>query len=143
MEKKIRWTEDYLEKKLGKNFKIIRPRMPLQDNAKYDEWEIHFKKYISKLNGPTILIGLSLGGIFLAKYLSENKIQKNIISTYLICPPFDNTLSKEDLLGGFNLKSDLSNIQKNTKRITLMFSKSDDVIPLSHAKKYKKKNSEC
>lgn len=139
LEKKTYWTNDYLEKKLGKNFKVIRPRMPLQDNAKYNEWEIHFRKYISKLEGPIILIGSSLGGIFLAKYLSENKIQKKIISTYLICPPFDDTISKEDLAGGFHLKSDLSNIQKNTKSLILMFSKTDEVIPLSHARKYKEK----
>ncbi|KKU43396.1 MAG: hypothetical protein UX61_C0021G0001, partial [Parcubacteria group bacterium GW2011_GWA2_46_7] len=28
IEKKIRWGEDYLDKTLGKNFEIIRPRMP-------------------------------------------------------------------------------------------------------------------
>jgi len=35
IEPKVRWTEQYLDKKLGKGFEIIRPRMPLQDNAKY------------------------------------------------------------------------------------------------------------
>ncbi len=42
IEKRKSWTDDYLKKKLGKNFEIIKPRMPLQDNAKYDEWKIHF-----------------------------------------------------------------------------------------------------
>jgi hypothetical protein len=32
-EKKIYWAGDYLEKKLGKKFKVIAPRMPLSDNA--------------------------------------------------------------------------------------------------------------
>jgi len=136
---KIRWTDDYLTKKLGKNFEIIRPRMPLSDNAKYDEWRIHFKRYFPHLHDNIILIGASLGGIFLAKYLSEHKFPKKILATYLICPPFDNRLPTEDLVGGFKLKSDLSLIEKNSKNLVLMFSNDDDVVPLTQAKKYEKK----
>ena len=66
--------------------------MPLQDNAKYEEWKILFERYIPHLKDNVILMGNSLGGIFLAKYLSENKFPKKILSTYLTCPPFDNTV---------------------------------------------------
>lgn len=139
IEQKVRWTDNYLKKKLGKNFEIIKPRMPLQDNARYNEWKIHFERHFPYLKNNIILIGASLGGIFLAKYLSENKFPKKILSTYLICPPFDNTVYGEDLVGGFKLKSDLSLIGKNSKNINLLFSKDDDVVPISHADKYKKK----
>ena len=80
-----------------------------------------------------------MGGIFLAKYLSENKFPKKILSTYLICPPFDNSMPGEDLVGGFKLKSDLSLIEKNSKNLNLLFSKDDEVVPLSHSEKYRKK----
>ena len=136
IEEKIRWTDDYLKKNLGKNFQIIKPRMPLQDNAKYNEWKIYFERHFPKLKNNIILIGISLGGIFLAKYLSEKRFPKKILSTYLICPPFDNTITGEDLVGGFKLKPDLSLIEKNSKNLNLLFSKNDDVIPVSHAKKY-------
>lgn len=139
IEKKIKWSDDYLNKKLGKDFEIIKPHMPLQDNAKYEEWKIHFKRHFPHLRNNIILIGSSLGGIFLAKYLSENRFPKKILSTYLICPPFDNTITGEDLVGGFKLKSDLSMIEKNSKNLNLLFSKDDDVVPVSHAKKYRKK----
>ena len=139
IEKKASWSDDYLEKKLGEDFEIIKPRMPLSDNAKYKEWKINFERYIPLLKNNIILIGNSLGGIFLAKYLSENKFPKKILSTYLICPPFDNTLSDEDLVGGFKLKSDLSLIQKNSKKLNLLFSKNDDIVPVAHAEKYRKK----
>lgn len=139
IEKKISWTGDYIEEKLGRNFEIIRPRMPLQDNAKYEEWKIYFERHIPCLKRNFIVIGSSLGGIFLAKYLSENKLPKRALSSYLICPPFEKTLTGGDLVGGFKLKSDLSLIEKNSKNTYLLFSKDDDVVPISHAEKYKKK----
>ncbi len=138
-DKKIKWHGEYLGKKLGKNFEIIKPRMPLQDYAKYDEWKISFERYFPYLRDNVILIGESLGAIFLAKYLSENKFSKKILSTYLIGAPFDNTLAGEDLVGGFKLKSDLSLMEKNCKNLNLLFSKNDDVIQVANAKKYRNK----
>jgi predicted alpha/beta hydrolase family esterase len=139
IEKKVRWDGDYLDNELGRRFEIIRPRMPLSEDAKYEDWKTWFKRYIPHLRNNVILIGNSLGGIFLAKYLSENKFPKRILSTYLVCPPFDNTLSTEDLVGGFKLKADLSLIEKNSKKLYLLFSADDDVVPLAHAEKYRNK----
>jgi len=113
--------------------------MPLQDNAKYEEWKIHFERYFDQLTDNIILVGESLGGVFLAKYLSENLFPKKILSVYLVCPPFDNTLMGEDLVGGFALQSDLSMIEKHCKNINLLFSKDDDCVPVSHTKKYEEK----
>lgn len=139
LEPKMKWSGEYLEKKLGKKFKVIRPRMPLPDNAKYSEWVIHFERYIPKLKRNAILIGESLGGIFLAKYLSENIFPKKIRSIYLICPPFDNSLPTEDLVGGFKLKKDLAKLESSAKKLYLLFSKNDPVVPPSQADKYSAK----
>ena len=139
LERRVRWSDDYLDKELGKKFEIIRPRMPLQDYAKYNDWKIYFERFVPKLRNNVILIGGSLGGIFLAKYLSENRFPKKILSTYLVCPPFDNTERGEDLAGGFKLQSDLSLLEKNSHNLYLLFSKDDNVVPVSHAEKYRKK----
>lgn len=139
IEEKISWSGEYLKKKLGVRFDVIKPRMPMSENAKYEEWKITFDRYIPLIKSGVILIGNSLGGIFLAKYLSENKFPKRILSTYLICPPYDNSLSSEDLAGGFTLKSDLTLLEKNTKNLHLMFSSDDEAVPLEHADKYRQK----
>ena len=136
IKEKVRWYGAYLKKQLGKNFEIIRPRMPLQDNAQYEDWKIHFKRYFPLLKDNVILVGSSLGGIFLAKYLSEQKFPKKILATYLICPPFDNSLPGEDLVGGFRLRANLSSLEKNAKKLTLLFAKKDKVVSVAHAKKY-------
>ncbi|HLC73255.1 MAG TPA: alpha/beta hydrolase [Candidatus Nanoarchaeia archaeon] len=139
IERKVRWGDEYLRERLGKKLHIIQPRMPCKDNSKYEEWKIHFERHFPYLKDNIILIGTSLGGIFLAKYLSENKFPKKILSVYLICPPFDDTLPSEDLTADFELKSDLSLLEKSSKNIYLLFSKNDDVVPVSHAEKYRKK----
>ncbi|MEK7116615.1 MAG: alpha/beta hydrolase [Patescibacteria group bacterium] len=139
IQKKVNWAGDYLDKELGKKFEIIKPRMPLQDNAQYRDWKIYFERHIPYLRNNVILIGGSLGGIFLAKYLSEQKFPKKILATFLVCPPFDNTVVGEDLVGGFKLKSNLSLLEKNSKKLYLMFSQDDDCVPVSHAEKYRNK----
>jgi predicted alpha/beta hydrolase family esterase len=139
VEVKKSWAGGYLDEKLGRGFEIIRPRMPLADDAEYEDWRIAFERYLPYLRNGLVLIGVSLGGIFLAKYLSEHKFPKKISSVYLVCPPFDNTLGGEDLLGGFKLKADLSLIEKNAKNVCLLFSKDDKCVPVAHAKKYGRK----
>ncbi len=138
-----RWHSGFLDKKLGKEFDIIRPRMPLADNAKYEEWKINFERYIPLLKSGVILIGESLGATFLAKYLSENRFPKKIKKVFLVAPPFDNSLKGEALVGGFKLKGDLALIIKNCKDVNLLFSTTDDCVPLEHAYKYKQKLPEA
>ena len=137
--KRKRWHGDYLDQKLGKYCEIIRPKMPTAEYARYEDWKIHFERHIPYMRNGVILVGSSLGGIFLAKYLSEHTFPKKIRFVYLVCPPFDNSLPGEDLLGGFRLTNNLSRLEKNTPRLTLLFSKKDKVVPPFHAKKYARK----
>ena len=76
-------------------------------------------------------------------YLSENKILKKALSVYIVCAPFDNDLPTEDLVGGFKLKKDLSLLEENCRNLYVMFSEDDDVVPVSHADKYRKKLKEA
>ncbi len=136
-EKKKKWSDDYLDKALGKKYEVVRPRMPLQENAKYRDWKIFFGRCIPLLEKRCILIGNSLGGIFLAKYLSENKLPSKVLSVYLVCPPFDDSSPSEELAGGFKLGKDLSLIRKNCEHLHLLFSRNDHVVPIAHAQKYR------
>ncbi len=133
------WSSDYLKSALGDGFKVIKPRMPCKENARYIEWKVYFERFFPLLDDDVVLIGNSLGGIFLAKYLSENKFPKNIISLFLVAPPFDNSIPGEDLVGGFELGSDLSLLDDSANNLYLFFSSDDVVVPLDHAEKYSKK----
>jgi predicted alpha/beta hydrolase family esterase len=139
LERYISWSDEYLKKSLGKNFQVIKPVMPMKEDAKYEEWKITFERYLPLLNKKLILIGNSLGGIFLSKYLSENKLKRKPISTYLVCAPYDNSHSDEDLVGGFKLKSNISLLEKNSGKLTMLFSADDECVPPYHAEKYQEK----
>jgi len=133
---RVRWSEAYFDGELASRCEIIRPKMPCPERAVYADWKIHFERYIPLLRSNVILAGSSLGGMFLARYLAENRFPKRILSVYLVCPPFDNTLPGEELCGGFRLPRSLKLLEANCRRLTLCFSKDDTTVPVSHAAKY-------
>jgi len=112
--------------------------MPNALNAKYFEWQIWFKKLFPFLNKEVILIGGSLGGIFLVKYLSENKFPKKIKGLFLVAPPFGDR-DKKYSLADFNPKiKNLKNIEKQCTYINIYHSKNDPVVPFEDFLNYKK-----
>jgi len=125
-----------LQESLGDTFEIIRISMPSKINAKYSEWRLWFEKYLPLLNNEIVLIGHSLGGIFLAKYLAENKVSKNIVGMFLIAAPYDDETQYS--LGSFRLGGDLTKFKEQVKAIFIYHSKDDAVVRFSDAKKYKK-----
>ncbi len=127
--------KDNLEEKLGKNFEIIRPQMPSPRNAKYEEWKIWFEKFFPILRDNIILIGNSLGGIFLAKYLSENKFPVKISQLHLVAAPFGKEKDRYSL-ADFKLPASLKKIEKQASKIFLYHSKDDSIVPFSDLKKY-------
>jgi predicted alpha/beta hydrolase family esterase len=48
---------------------VLTPTFPNGFNAQYDEWVIYFEKIVPFLKDGYSLVGHSLGGMFLAKYL--------------------------------------------------------------------------
>ncbi len=134
--KKKRWKETLAEK-LGKNFEVIYPKMPNPMNAKYKEWKIIFEKLFPFLKNKVILLGHSLGAVFLAKYLSENKFPKKISAVFLVSASFGGK-SKKYYLADFKLPKSLKNLEKQANKIVIYHSKDDKVAPFSNMKKYAK-----
>jgi len=130
------WKET-LDEKLGEGFEVISPEMPNSANAKYSEWKIIFDKLIPFLEDTVVLVGHSLGGIFLAKYLSENSFPKKILATYLIAAPYDDKDS-EDSLGDFILPATLEKFKRQVGRIFIYHSEDDSIVPFVDFKKYTK-----
>lgn len=129
--------KDKLEKDLGRGFEVILPNMPNKYNAKYLEWKIWFEKIIPFLESKVVLVGHSLGGTFLAKYLSENRFPKKILAAFLIAAPYDKKDSDYSL-ADFKLKKDLSGLQSQSEKLFIWQSSDDDIAPFADFTKYKK-----
>ncbi|MEK7607523.1 MAG: alpha/beta hydrolase, partial [Patescibacteria group bacterium] len=105
-------------------------------NAKYIEWKIWFDKIVPFIENGVIFIGHSLGGIFLAKYLSENKFPKKIRATMLVTAPHSEKF--EHSVADFVLPKKLKQFEKQGGEIFLYYSQDDQVVPFSNMKSYQK-----
>ncbi|MFC1756351.1 alpha/beta fold hydrolase [Patescibacteria group bacterium] len=126
-----------LENKLGGEFEVILPKMPNKDNARYEEWKIWFEKFIPFLEKEVVLVGHSLGGIFLSRYLSENKFPKKILAVFFVAASYDSAKSPART-AGFVVKNDLKLIEKQSRKVIFYHSRDDRSVPFSSFEEYKK-----
>ena len=123
-----------LSQVLGDDYQVITPRMPNKNNARYLEWKIWLDGFIDQIDENAIFIGHSMGGIFLAKYLSETK--RNYKALVLVAAPFGDGDEGRESLGDFNF--DDKNVLKNLAddRVTLFHSTDDAVVPYADSDMY-------
>jgi predicted alpha/beta hydrolase family esterase len=129
--------KDNITQKLGENFEVFISQMPNRSNAQYQEWQIVFEKVLPLLKNDLILIGHSLGGIFLAKYLSQNNISSKIKSLILISAPFNEEGSQESL-GDFCPGDSIIKLGQWYEKVCLIHSEDDKVVSFCQVKKYQK-----
>lgn len=124
--RKKKWKDSFQDG-LGEDYDFIRLGVPNTLNAKYKEWRIYFERYIPLFDSEIILIGHSMGGIFLLKYLSENTFPKEIKALYLLAAP----IKIEDAwsLADFTL----STPPKIKAKTFILHSEDDPVVPYAHA----------
>lgn len=128
------WKNE-LQSQLGEGFVVYTPQMPNKQNAKYEEWEILFKKLLEAVQDGVVLIGHSLGAAFLVKYLSEHQVAKQIKSLHLLGTPFDGNMESDKLVG-FVRTGELSQLERQVGEIFLYHSKDDFAVPYSHFLRY-------
>lgn len=120
-----------LSKKLGQKYQILAPRMPNKENARYLEWKIWFERLRPFVRSGIVLVGHSLGGIFLVKYLAENTFPKKIKQLILVAAPY-----QEKDLTNFKLPSFLAQVARQCQEIHLFHSPDDPVVAIAAVYKY-------
>ncbi len=123
-----------LQAVLGDTFDVLIPIMPNNMNARYYEWKIWFDRIVQLLDKEIILIGHSVGGIFLMQYLSDNTIPIKIRATILLAAPF--VTKDSDTLVDFHIDPKLPGVESQLGRIVIYHSIDDAIVPVSHARLY-------
>ncbi|RDC55164.1 alpha/beta fold hydrolase [Pedobacter chinensis] len=127
---------DSLANELGEGFKVNYPQMPGNEDSPDFGWLDKIGTELGKLGKGAILIGHSLGGSMLLKYLSERKLLGKIAGVFLLAPPF--WAGDEDWLQGLKLKKGFG--AKLPKGVPFNFyhCTDDDVVSFGHLEKYRK-----
>ncbi len=130
-EHKKNWR-DWIIWALSETHDVLVPLMPCKQCAEYEPWKIWFERHFDFIVDPeVIVIGHSLGGSFLLKWLSENKFPKKISQLHLIAPWVSDDIPLElERIATF--KPDLSkssNIKNQCSKIHLWHSEDDKVVP--------------
>lgn len=125
-----------LQETLGDEYQIVLPRFPNAQNARYAEWKIWFDKIIPFLDDNVVLIGHSLGAIFLVKWFSENKYPKKVKAMFLVATPY-NTATDNPFVD-FNLEKNFDGLVNQVETIFMYHSKDDKAVPFSAFERYTK-----
>jgi uncharacterized protein len=127
------WKE-LLQGELGNEYDVLLPSMPNKTNAKYAEWKLWFERIAEIAEDDVILVGHSLGAIFLAKYLSEEAFPKRIRATFLVAAPYGDE-STEDL-GDFKIETISDRFKEQAGEVVFYFGEDDPVIAIGEMHRY-------
>jgi pimeloyl-ACP methyl ester carboxylesterase len=76
-----------LQKALGSEYDVRYPRMPGESDPDMQTWKAKIARELKALDGEVILVGHSVGGAALLKYLAEEKVEKVIAGLFLLAAP--------------------------------------------------------
>lgn len=129
-----KWT-DRLVTDLGDAYEVFRPQMPNKQNAHYEEWKIWFERHFEHLRDGVILVGCSLGGMFLLKYLLEVRLPVEVRATYLMATPIGlNGFDSRDCADFITPAAAVSELT-GAGEVFVLHSTDDFVVPYEHGEK--------
>ena len=124
-----------LRKELGSAYDVRYPRMPPDEDAGYLDWKAQIVAELARLEDQVILVGHSVGGSILLKFLSEEQVVISIAGLFLIAVPYfggDENWNYEELTLSQDFPEKLSRIP----RIFLYHSRDDEIVPFAHLALY-------
>ncbi len=118
-----------LAKSVDGMVQVVQPNMPCAMNAEYTARKIRFERYLQHVWESISLVGRSLWGTFLLKYLSEEDISASVKQVHLVAPLLEEEKGSPWKYGGFlPNQQKLSVISTKVSEIYLYHSKDDDIV---------------
>jgi predicted alpha/beta hydrolase family esterase len=130
------WYKNYDIFLTEDSYQTLSIPMPAKEYASYAAWKIWFERHFEFFDNNIILLGHSLGGIFIAKYLSENNVPFAINQLHLIAPVYEDENQIEQL-ADFKLTDFPGKLlEKQIPEIHIYHSNDDTVVPITESEKY-------
>jgi predicted alpha/beta hydrolase family esterase len=119
-----------LQRALGGGYEVHFPRMPGESDPDVKSWKRKISAELSRLRGKVLLVGHSVGGSILLRYLSEEAATKPIAGLFLLAAPSwdEDRWNFDDL----KLPRDVAERLAFIPRIFLYHSRDDAVVPFAH-----------
>ena len=124
-----------LQNALGFAYDVHYPKMPEEDSATYADWKAPIERELATRDDEVILVGHSVGGSVLVKYLSEQQLDQPITSLFLLATPYwgaDEFWKWDEA----RLPEDVAAKLASIPRIFLYHSRDDDTVPFAHLALY-------
>ncbi|HEY1013245.1 MAG TPA: alpha/beta fold hydrolase [Herpetosiphonaceae bacterium] len=124
-----------LQNSLGPAYDVRYPRMPEDDSSAYADWKAPIERELARLDGEISLVGHSVGGSVLLKYLAATPPATPVAALFLLAAPFwgaDEFWTWDDGL----LPEDAAAKLADIPRVFLYHSRDDEVVPFAHLALY-------
>ena len=109
--------------------------MPLEDGAQYADWTARIASALPPRGDEVVLVGHSVGGSVLLKYLCEEPVEVTVTGLYVIAAPFWGADAFWDW-DEARLPEDAAEKLAVVPRIVLYHGRDDDVVPFAHLALY-------
>jgi len=126
-----------LEVELGEAFEVFLPRMPMSDNADYELWKLWFERVLDAVPETPILIGHSLGAMFLTKYYSEVILTSPLPALFLVAPEFLSPETEMDKQTSFTLRENIEKVTENAEQVVFFHSRDDFLVSFENQALFK------
>jgi predicted alpha/beta hydrolase family esterase len=126
-----------LRELLGVGFEVRYPVMPNEGQANCTEWSRQIAQEVSQMRDAPVLVGHSVGGSILMKWLAETKLGKPIAAICLIAAPFWGGEGwRYEGYQELELPEDLAARLRPGSRVLLFQCRDDEIVPFGHLALY-------
>lgn len=122
---------------LGVEYDVRSPKMPDEGSPEVGAWKGKIAGELATMDGEAILVGHSVGGHMLLKYLSEEEVEKPVAGLFLLAAPYAGTGGWE--LEEYALPEDFASKLPEGSLIFFYHGRDDEVAPFEHLELYREK----
>lgn len=130
-----RLLADSLQGALGHGYEVQCPQMPDEEDAPYPAWKAEIDARLAAMKGSVTLVGHSVGGSVLLKYLYDQRSPPRLAGLFVIAAPYwgaDKFWSWDEVA----LPADAATRLAGDWPLAFYQSRDDEVVPFSHLALY-------